>query len=173
MGWWHNSAAIEILQKIADNTSRHKTMWIAIIGAAAGLIGAAIGGAGGYFGVKRTTASHERIETARMRVEVVTAERLRWLQDLRQRLSQLYVEMDMQYNILQRPVPIGGAAAVQAEHDAMSRKVMEQCNMIMLMLNPARQQQEALRQALTQALAFMMAASETTARRRRRRMRRI
>jgi hypothetical protein len=149
---------IALLQIIADNTSRDITVGVALISGIAALLGAAIGGIGGYLGARRSALSQERIEGARMRVNIITAERLRWLQDIRQRLSHLYVEMDMQYSFIKRPVAPGSAAATQAEHDAMSRKVMEQSHMITLMLNPENEQQAALRHALQEAQAFIMAA---------------
>lgn len=149
---------LQMLQEIAHNTSRDPSVWIAIVSGVAALIGAAIGSVGGYFAATRTALSQEKIEGARLRGDLITAERLRWLRELRQRLSQLYAELDMQFSLIQRPVREGAEAAIQAEHDSISRKVMEQANMITLMLNPAKDHQETLRRSIREVQAFMAVA---------------
>lgn len=145
---------IRLLKQIADHTSHDNSAWVAGISGGSALLGAAIVGAVSYFVGRRTADSQERIETARLHTNVVTAERLRWLQDIRQRTAHLFVQMDMQYNYLKRPVR-GDPAPFQEQLDGYSTKIMEGVNVITLMLNPAKPDQAALRSALQGALAFL------------------
>ena len=143
---------IALLQKIADNTSHDNSWWVAMIAGGAGVLGA---GLTAYFSYRIAIRS-QQTEEKRLRAEVVTAERLRWLQDIRQRLSRFYAQLDMQYSYLKRPVPAGGQPDYQKEVDVFSNEINEQCNIITLMLNPQKQHQANLRDALHQALGFMV-----------------
>ena len=49
----------------------------------------------------------------------------------------------------------GNIATIQRQHDEMSSEIMEQCNMIMLMLNPAKPDQANLYDVLQQVLKFI------------------
>ncbi len=118
-----------------------------------------------YFVAKKTAESQAGIETARLRATLITSERLRWLQDIRQRLSRLYREMDMQYNHLKRPVVQAQSASFQGALDAQSGEIMEQSSVITLMLNPGKPEQQALRTAVNDALLFMLECFRTTKRR--------
>lgn len=140
---------------------------IALISAAAGVFGALAGGLASYLVARQKAKSDLELETKRLQANLVATERLRWLQDIRERLSKLYKQLDLQYSLLKRPVAPGERATKQQQFDVMSSEIMEQCNMITLMLNPAKPDQAELYDALQQALEFMLtafqSAAETTA----------
>lgn len=149
------TCSLQILQQIADNTAHDNSVWVAAVSGGAAVLGAFAGALVSYIVARRAAESQLQIETARLRATVVTTERLRWIQDIRQRLSQLYRQMDMQYNHLKRPVPQGQSAQVQQTLDTLSAEIMEQSNVITLMLNPNKPEQAALRDALQQAMSFL------------------
>ena len=88
---------------------------------------------------------------------MVTAEHLRWLQDIRQRLARFYVQLDMQYNYLKRPIPQTPEAKTdyQRQLDVFSNEVNEQCNIITLMINPQKPDQNNLKSALQESIIFI------------------
>lgn len=143
--------SIQLLQKIADNTARDNSMWVAIIAGGAGVLGATLTALFSYLIARKTQQTEEK----RLRASVVTTERLRWLQDIRQRLSHYFVRMDMQYNYLHRPIPAGEKATYQETLDNFSNEVNEQCNIIFLMLNPEKENQNNLRSAVQDGLRFI------------------
>jgi hypothetical protein len=143
--------SIQLLQKIADNTAHDNSMWVAIIAGGAGVLGATLTALFSYLIARKTQQTEEK----RLRASVVTTERLRWLQDIRQRLSHYFVQMDMQYNYLHRPIPPGEKAAYQETLDNFSNEVNEQCNIIFLMLNPEKENQNNLRTAVQDGLRFI------------------
>ena len=150
------TCTLELLQKIAENTAQDKTVWVAALSGGAAVLGAFAGALVSYIVARQTADSQLQIETARLRANVVTTERLRWLQDIRQRLAQLSRQMDMQYNLLKRPV-IQGQSTQQTQlmFDTLSAEIMEQSNIITLMLNPTKPYQSALRDALQEAMSFL------------------
>jgi len=141
---------------LAANADRPSSILVALITAAAGVLGAFAGAFASYLVARAKAKSDLDLETKRLQANVVATERLRWLQDIRQRLSTLYQQLDSQYNLLKRPVLPGQSATTQQQLDDMSSQVMEQCNMITLMLNPAKPDQAALRDALQGALQFTL-----------------
>jgi hypothetical protein len=128
---------------------------IALISAGAGVLGAFAGAITSFLVARVKAKSDLELETKRLQANLIAAERLRWLQDIRQRLSTLYQQLDLQYNILKRPTPPGQTATTQQQLDDMSSEVMAECNMISLMLNPGKPDQAALKNALQNALQFM------------------
>lgn len=142
----------------SSNVPANSSTLVALISAAAGVFGALAGGLASYLIARQKAKSDLELETKRLKVNLVATERLRWLQDIRERLSNLYKELDLQYNFLKRPVAPGSSATRQQQLDAMSSEIMCQCNMITLMLNPAKHDQAALRDALQQALKFTFEA---------------
>jgi hypothetical protein len=146
----------QLLQQIANNTSRDDSLWIAAVTGGAAILGAVVTAIFSYFVAKRTAETQQNIETKRLYATIITTERLRWLQDIRQRLSHLYTQLDMQYNQLKRPVQQGQQANAQAEFDKFSMEIMEQTNNITLMLNPSDPDQEKLAQSLQDKQAFLL-----------------
>jgi hypothetical protein len=122
----------------------HDNLWSAILAGTAGVLGASLTALFSYLISARNLRSEER----RLRASVVTTERLRWLQDIRQRLTHFYVQLDNQYSYLKRP--IGDKALYQKDLDVMSTQINEQCNLISLMLNPHKEQQGVLKESLYQ-----------------------
>jgi hypothetical protein len=142
---------IQLLQKIADNTSRNDSWWIALISGCAVILGAGITALFAYLVGMRTQQTDEK----RLRAEVITRERLRWLQDIRQRLSHFYAQLDMQYTFLKRPIPMGETIEYQRALNEFSTQIIEQCNFMTLMLNPKKPHQAILRKALHEAIGFL------------------
>lgn len=131
------------------------SLWVALIAGASGVLGAIAGALASLFVAKKNAQVQLQLETMRLKANVITEERLRWLQDIRARLSKLYREMDMQYNLLKRPVQTGQQQQVQQALDAMSAEIMEQCNIMTLMLNPTKLDQASLRDSLQSGLKFI------------------
>jgi hypothetical protein len=151
------SHVADLLQQIANNTAKDSSLWVAIVAGGAAILGAVVTAIFSYCVAARTAKSQRAIESDRLHASIVTAERLRWLQDIRQRFSELYAELDMQYNRLKRPVPADQAAAFQRTMDKFSAKITEQSNVITLMLNPGKADQAALGNSLQGTLAFLTA----------------
>lgn len=143
--------SVQLLQKIADNTSHDDSWWIALISGGAGVLGAGLTAFFSY----RMAIKAQHVEEKRLRAEIITTERLRWLQDIRQRLSHFYVQLDMQYNYLKRPIPDGKFADYQERVDTFSNQINEQCNVMTLMLNPEKVHQADLRKVLHEAIGFL------------------
>lgn len=141
--------------KRKDDLSSGFSVWVALITGAAGVLGAFAGAIASYLVARAKSKSDLELETKRLSANVISTERLRWLQDIRQRLSTLFQQLDLQYNMLKRPVAPGLAPTTQLQLDEMSSEVMGQCNMITLMLNPAKPDQAALSNSLQGSLQFM------------------
>jgi hypothetical protein len=157
------SPTITTVPSPSGNVPAGSSTLIALISAAAGVFGALAGGLASYLIARQKAKSDLELETKRLQANLVAAERLRWLQDIRERLSNLYKQLDLQYNLLKRPVAPALSATKQQQLDEMSSEIMEQCNMITLMLNPVKPDQAALQDALQDALAFMLTAFQLAA----------
>lgn len=146
---------IELLREIAENTKPDNSgLWIAVVSSASALLGALIGAVLLYRGVVRQIASAHDIEQRKLQANIVTTERLRWLQDIRGRTSNFYADLDMHYNLLKRPVNPQQNPQHQLEMDELAKKVMVEFNQITLLLNPAKSEQKEMREALNDALKF-------------------
>lgn len=145
----------QLLQQIADNTARDDSLWIAIVSGGAAILGAGVTAIFSYFVAKESAETQQQIESKRLYATIVTTERLRWLQDIRQRLSHLYTQLDMQYSYLKRPIQQGHQANAQAAFDKFSMEIMEQTNNITLMLTPSDPYQGKLVQVLQDKQAFL------------------
>ena len=112
------------------------------------ILGASVVAIANYHTTKRQVEATQEIESRKLHVSIVTSERLRWLQELRDRLSNLYVDLDSQRDLFRRPFPDAMRAEVQRQSDEISRRVMKEVNSIDLLLNPEKPDQRALRDAL-------------------------
>lgn len=157
------TSAVTTVPSPSGNVPTGASILVALISAAAGVFGALAGGLASYLVARQKAKSDLELETKRLQANLVATERLRWLQDIRERLSNLYKQLDLQYDLLMRPVAPGSSATTQQQLDVMSSDIIEQCNMITLMLNPAKSDQAELRNALQQALTFMQAAFQQAA----------
>ena len=153
----------KILQQIADNTATDNAVWVAAVSGGAAVLGATVSALVSYFVTKRSIDAQDRIEDKKLRASIVTNERLRWLQDIRSRLSDLYVNLDMQYNFIQRPLGNLSQQQMQDLLDQYSREVMSSVNMITLMLNDKDKPQIDLRNELQSVLQFMQSCFSRTA----------
>ncbi|MEL7613209.1 hypothetical protein AAGW18_11960 [Vreelandella titanicae] len=136
---------IELLQQIADNTSTDTNLWVAVIAASAAISGAIVTGLLQYFTESKRAKRAYKLEEKKLRANIVATERLRWLQDVRERLSKLYTHLDMQYSFLKRP---GNPAQLQETLDEYSFVVMQEIHHISLLLNPEKPDQKKLKRAL-------------------------
>jgi hypothetical protein len=130
-------------------------IYVALVAGAAGVLGAASGAFASIWIARRNSQAQLKLEELKLTANVVTQERLRWLQDIRGRLAKLYRDMDMQYSHLQRPVASGDEKLYQELLDTAAPDIMEQCHLITLMLNPSKPDQAALRNAIQSAMAFL------------------
>jgi len=138
------------------SASAESPLLAALIAGAAGVLGAFAGALVSFLVAREKSRSDLSIESQRLKANVVATERLRWLQDIRQRLSRFYQQLDLQYNHLQRPTPPNQHANKQQLLDEFSAEVMTQCNMITLMLNPGKPDQAALRVAVDKGLQLVL-----------------
>lgn len=118
---------LELLQKIAENTSSNTSMHIALVAGGSAVAGALASALLSYFGIVRTVRAQTLIERQKLQATVVTTERLRWLQDLRAKVAAFYAQIEMQLSHLERPVGAIQAAKYQETLDALSMEVMSQC----------------------------------------------
>ena len=154
---------IKLLQQIADNTATDNSVWVAAVAGGAAILGASISAVISYLVTSRSIKSQEKMEDKKLKANIITTERLRWLQDIRERLSKLYVLLDMQYNIIKRPIANQTQQQIQSMLDDYSSDVMLQINMITLMLNSKDQEQIDLRNELQNVLGYMQQCfSQTT-----------
>lgn len=155
--------AVTTFPSPSGNVPTGSSTLVALISAAAGVLGALAGGLASYLVARQKAKSDLELETKRLQANLVATERLRWLQDIRGRLSNFYKELDMQYNHLKRSVVSGSSTTTQQQLDVFSSEIMGQCNMITLMLNPDKPDQAELRDTLQQVLVFMLKAFQQTA----------
>lgn len=150
--------AMELLKQIAKNTGSYSTMTvlIALITAVSTLSAAAITAYMTYRYNKNKDEISKDIELKKLKAGIVTVERLRWLQELRDKASSFYANMDMQYNLLKRPSKLPQNQNYQTESDILSKEIMKQCNNIIFLLNPKREDQKKLRESTDGALAFFL-----------------
>ena len=146
---------LELLQRIVENTASSSSLEIAWVAGGSAIAGALATAVLSYFGIRHTIKSQHAIEQQKLQATIVSAERLRWLQDIRGRMADVYAKMDMQFSLLQRLNPT--ASVIQQELDDLSKDIMVQVNIIHLMLNPERAAQAKLRQSLQQNLEFLSA----------------
>ena len=146
---------IELIREIAENTKpTNSSLWIAVVSSASALFGALIGAVLLYRGAVRQIASSQNIEQRKLQANIITTERLRWLQDIRARTSNFYADLDMHYSLLKRPINAQQNPQHQANMDDLAKKVMVEFNQITLLLNPAKTEQHEMRLALNDALKF-------------------
>ncbi|HCD6501296.1 TPA: hypothetical protein NDV08_005399, partial [Escherichia coli] len=100
------------------------------------IAGAAIGAYLLYRGTNEQINSAAAIEDKKLKATIITAERLRWLQELRSRSSEFYANLDMNYNLLKRPINPQAIPTYQQAGDELAKIVMIQCNQIIVLLNP-------------------------------------
>lgn len=148
---------LELLQRIAENTCNSSPLLVAWVAGGSAVAGALLTALLSYFGIKHTIKSQFAIEKQKLQANLVSAERLRWLQDIRSRLADVYAKMDIQFNLLQRPSTEHDQAARQSELDELSNTIMVQVNIIYLMLNPKKAAQAKLRNSLQANQQFLAA----------------
>ena len=86
----------------------------------------------------------ERVETNKLKVSLVTAERLRWLQDLRTRVSTYYADAEQLTELLIVPVDAREERQRKIELNRLQRELRIAANNITLMLSPLDSEQQKL-----------------------------
>lgn len=148
---------IELLKQIEEHTKPdNSAVWVAAISSASALIGAGIGAALLYRGTARQTEATSEIEEKKLKVNIVTTERLRWLQELRVKSSEFYANHDMNYSLLKRAVAEDDLPKYQEKSDEVSMTIMIQSHQIILLLNPNKKHQKEMREACSDSLAFFL-----------------
>lgn len=153
---------VALLQKIAQNTESTDSIWIAVIAGSSALAGAGISAWVSNQAAKRAEGAQLRTaqeqaatERQKLRASIVTAERLRWLQDLRTKVADFYSYIDMQVMHIERSLHPSKTKITEQEMDAISREAGLRGNQIMLLLNPSNTEQLALLTCVNESLAFM------------------
>lgn len=154
------STISELLIQIAENTKPdNKAIWVAAISSTSAIFGAGIGAFLLYRGTSKQITAQKETEERKLKVGLITAERLRWLQDIRTRSSDLYVNLDMHYNLLKRPINHQKDPSYQKQGDELARVVMLQSNQITFLLNPAKATQKKSIDAINNAMTFISECS--------------
>jgi hypothetical protein len=149
----------ELLTQISEHTKPdNSAIWIAAISSASALIGAGIGAALLYRGTAKQVEATNIIEVKKLQANIITTERLRWLQELRSKSSEFYANLDMNYSLLKRPVNLQDNPEYQEQADKIAEKVMVQCNQIISLLNPKKKHQELMRESCNNALSIFQEA---------------
>ena len=149
----------ELLTQISEHTKPdNSAIWIAAISSASALIGAGIGATLLYRGTAKQVEATNIIEEKKLQANIITTERLRWLQELRSKSSEFYANLDMNYSLLKRPVNPQDNPEYQEQTDKIAEKVMIQCNQIISLLNPKKQHQELMRKSCNNALSIFQEA---------------
>lgn len=145
----------ELLTRIAEHTKPdNSSIWIAAISSASALIGAGIGAILLFLGTAKQVKATSKIEEKKLQVNIITTERLRWLQELRLKSSEFYANLDMNYSLLKRPVNPQDNPEYQGQADKIAEKVMVQCNQIILLLNPKKHHQKVMYESCNNALVI-------------------
>jgi hypothetical protein len=145
----------ELLTQISEHTKPdNSAIWIAAISSLSALIGAGIGASLLYRGTAKQVEATNEIEAKKLQANIITTERLRWLQELRLKGSEFYANLDMNYSLLKRPINPQDNPEFQKQADVIAEKVMVQCNQIILLLNPKKKHQEAMRHSCNDALTI-------------------
>jgi hypothetical protein len=141
---------LELLQKIAANTASDSSLRVAMIAGGSAVAGALASAILSYFGIRHTVRAQAQIEKQRLLATVITTERLRWLQDIRARLANVYAKMDTQFSLTKRPIQLPETIVDrQKTLDDSSSVVMTEVHVIHLMLNPKKVTQLTVRQSLS------------------------
>lgn len=162
---------VRLLTQIAEQTqSNSLTTWIVPF---TGMMGVIVSGVSAFLvffngqkqaknvqkQIEANTKSEEdklRLEESRLRANVITTERIRWLQELRSRGANFYALLDMYYNLLKRPINPQLNPSFQAKGDEIAQTVMRECNQILLLLNPKKPYQAKLNKSCNVALKFVL-----------------
>jgi len=150
-----------IVQFVAESckaASDHDGLWVALVSGASGVFGAGVVALLNYRSTSKASDANLQLESKKLHAGLVTTERLRWLQDIRVRLSNLFALLDTQFDLLRRPVSAPQKASRQLELDALSQKVMVEINNVTLMLNPNKPDQNDLRIALNSSLEIVVSS---------------
>ncbi|WP_346205698.1 hypothetical protein [Aeromonas salmonicida] len=151
------STISELLIQISENTKPdNSAIWVAAISSTSAILGAGIGAFLLYRGTSKQIETQIEIEETKLKVGLITTERLRWLQELRTRSSEFYADLDMNYSLLKRPANLKENLSFQTQGDEISQRVMVQCNNIMLLLNPEKEHQNTLRESCNNAMIFIL-----------------
>lgn len=146
------NSKLELLQQIATNTGSDDSIYVALISGGSALLGATIGAGISYLGLR----VNRDLEVKKLKVSLVATERLRWMRELRERFSTFFAKLDMQYNLIKRPVRRDKGEEFQRMLDEFSAAISEQSHMITVMLDPGIPQQLELRRAINEGLAFFL-----------------
>ncbi|EBY1977436.1 hypothetical protein ZH93_18415 [Salmonella enterica subsp. enterica serovar Corvallis] len=150
-----------LLKQIEENTKPdNSAIWIAIISSISAIAGAAIGAFLLYRGTNKQIKSAAATEDKKLKATIITAERLRWLQELRSRSSEFYANLDMNYSLLKRQINPQTTPAYQQAGDELAKTVMIECNQIILLLNPKKHNQQTMRDKCNEALTFFQECVE-------------
>lgn len=134
--------AIMLLTTIAKNTesAANANIGIAIIAGCFAIIAAATSGWSIYLQSKSNNHA-----------QIVTTERLRWLQDIRKGVANAFTLMDMQLDLVQRP------NLTQQQLDDLSKSIMGTVHELLVFLNPDKSYQGEICTAFTSMQNLILA----------------
>lgn len=148
------SNLIQLLQQVADNTAKDDSLWIAAVSGGSAILGAMVSAIFSYCTTNRTIKFQNDIEDKKLKATIITAERIRYLQDLREKVAEFYTQLDMQISHLQRPVNTDPQSRTEYQEllDKFSIESMRKCYAIFPMLIREKDEQKELYFALNESL---------------------
>lgn len=150
-----DESLIPILERIAENTSKNDSLWVATIAGGFAILGALVAGLLSYLAARASLAAQAKLERQRLVATVVSAERLIWLKELRFKTAEFFTKMDLQIGYLERPVDKSNPAALQQLLDSYAEQAVALSHGIFPMLNSTKEHQKALSDAINNTLLFM------------------
>lgn len=137
---------VELLKEIITNDN----IVIAIIAASSALLGSSITAIIHYLGLRNSN----KIKADKVRADLISTERLRWLQELRNEYSIYFTELDYQITFLKRPIQ--EMENYQNSLNEFSINNSKHYHMIITLLNPDKEEQLKLRLSITKARKFFL-----------------
>lgn len=148
--------AIELLTKIASNTSNSSAILVPIIVAVSTLSAGIIAAVVAYKQAKAKIAADRALKELEIRTDIISRERIKWLEKLREFAGEFYTKLDLQYSHLKRPTNPQLNPAYQEKLDEFFSETTLLGNKIILHINAEKPHQNSLKQATDGALALML-----------------
>lgn len=124
------SKELELLEKIVINTSASiDPLWVAVITGATAVLTVLVTSVVAYKMNKNTL----KLEREKIKIEIITKERMLWLRKLRENASDYVAEMDFFFNWLKRDVSTSNEQH-QKNIDNLSQSIMRKSNNLLFCL---------------------------------------
>jgi hypothetical protein len=148
--------AIELLAKIVNNTSNNSAIIVPIIVAFSTLSAGIIAAIVAYKQAKEKIAADRIIKELEIRTDIISRERIKWLERLKEYAGEFYTKLDLQYSHLKRPTNPQLNPVYQEKLENFFTETTLLGNKIILHVNAEKTHQNGLKMATDGALALML-----------------